>query len=96
MSSASEDVSEPSSKGTNEIRLLRWSQKGKRYGAGISRYDQQALPKNSVDSIALKVLSMVARNEVTRVSARSNKSTWLSIILRIIAIKLRIKLHYWD
>jgi len=31
-----------------------------------------------------------------RVSARSNKSTWLSIILRIIAIKLRIKLHYWD
>ena len=33
---------------------------------------------------------------ISRVSARSNKSTWLSIILRIIAIKLRIKLHYWD
>ena len=59
---------------------------------GRSAHDAVKQIKNCIQTKAKFVLDA----DIARVSARSNKSTWLSIILRIIAIKLRIKLHYWD
>lgn len=48
-----------------EVGLYAGRPKRARKGVGISATDQPALPINPVDSIALKVQTMVIRNEVT-------------------------------
>lgn len=65
MSSESEDVFEPSLRGTPGIRLIRRSQKAKDKGlAGVALTSKHSQETRWI-SITLKVQPMVNRNEVT-------------------------------
>jgi hypothetical protein len=59
---------------TQRKRLTRWSQKGTGYDAGSHRSDQQALSRNPVDSVALKVQTMEMGNGVTPSGSLWNRS----------------------